>query len=48
MVDKYVFEENDVYTKVLKNNNRLLSGYYPFHIVCFVGAHGFEPRTLCL
>ena len=24
-----------VYIKVLKNNNRLLSGYYSFHIVSF-------------
>ena len=24
-----------MYIKVLKNNNRLLSGYYPVHIVYF-------------
>ena len=32
-----------VYIKVLKNNNRLLSGYYSFHIVSFVVDRGFEP-----
>ena len=29
-----------VYIKVLKNNNRLLSGYYSFHIVSFVVDRG--------
>ena len=32
-----------VYIKVLKNNNRLLSGYYSFHIVSFAERGGFEP-----
>ena len=32
-----------VYIKVLKNNNRLLSGYYSFHIVSFAEREGFEP-----
>ena len=32
-----------VYIKVLKNNNRLLSGYYSFHIVSFAVRGGFEP-----
>lgn len=30
-----------VYIKVLKNNNRLLSGYYSFHIVSFVVDRGY-------
>ena len=32
-----------VYIKVLKNNNRLLSGYYSFHIVSLAERGGFEP-----
>lgn len=36
MVDKYIANSNGVYINVLKNNNRLLSGYYPFHIVYFI------------
>ena len=31
-----------VYIKVLKNNNRLLSGYYSFHIVSFAEREGLR------
>ena len=37
-----------VYIKVLKNNNRLLSGYYSFHIVSSAVRRGLEPLTPCV